>query len=130
MSIQNNVDLNFDTSQKFTKTLSANMAVAKLYLVRQLITSDSIVIFSKTYCPYCRVAKDLFDKLDQRYSIIELDQRKDGSEIQNVLGKLTGCNTVPRIFFNGECLGGASDVQAMYESGTLAKYLTELEEDH
>lgn len=32
-------------------------------LVQDLITKDDIVIFSKTYCPYCKIAKDVSKQL-------------------------------------------------------------------
>lgn len=83
----------------------------------------------------------MFDKLDQKFTAIELDEREDADEIQSVLGEITGARTVswikcitcqcnyliiiifvqvPRVFVNGDCLGGGSDVKALYESGKLA----------
>lgn len=64
----------------------------------------------------------MFDKLKEKYTAIELDQRNDGEEIQAILGEITGAKTVPRVFVNGECLGGGSDVKALYENGKLQKY--------
>lgn len=31
----------------------------KAVLVKDLIKSDKVVIFSKTYCPYCKLAKEV-----------------------------------------------------------------------
>lgn len=70
----------------------------------------------------CAHLNQVFEKLNQKYSAIELDQRDDGEEIQSVLGEITGAKTVPRVFVNGEFLGGGSDVKAMYENGKLQKY--------
>lgn len=39
----------------------------------------------------------VFDKLKEKYTAIELDQRDDGEEIQNVLGEITGARSVRRI---------------------------------
>lgn len=64
----------------------------------------------------------VFDKLDKKYTAIELDQRDDGEDIQAILGEITGAKTVPRVFVNGQCLGGGSDVKALYESGKLQNY--------
>lgn len=33
-------------------------------LVKQLITSDKIVIFSKTTCPYCKMAKEVHTEIN------------------------------------------------------------------
>lgn len=41
--------------------------------VQKALDSSKVVIFSKTYCPYCRSAKELFDKLGQKYAHVELD---------------------------------------------------------
>ena len=98
------------------------MSSPKAALVKELISSDNIVIFSKTYCPYCTMAKEVFNKLQQKYTAIELDERSDAEEIQLILGEMTGAKTVPRVFVKGECLGGGSDVKALYDSGKLVHY--------
>ncbi|KAK9887814.1 hypothetical protein WA026_000129 [Henosepilachna vigintioctopunctata] len=98
------------------------MTEEKAQAVKALIQSDTVVIFSKTYCPYCKLAKNVFDELKKSYTAIELDARDDGDEIQAVLGDITGARTVPRVFVNGECLGGGSDVKALHDKGELLKY--------
>ncbi|XP_015172347.1 PREDICTED: glutaredoxin-C4-like isoform X1 [Polistes dominula] len=92
-------------------------------MVDQLIASDQIVIFSKKLCPYCKMAKQVFDSLNKKYTAIELDERDDAEEIQSVLGEITGARTVPRVFVKGECLGGGTDVKKLYDSGELQKKL-------
>lgn len=69
--------------------------------VNQLIASHSIVIFSKTSCPFCKMAKQVFHNLQKEYTAIELNERNDGDEIQSILGEMTGARTVPRVFVNG-----------------------------
>ncbi|KAJ9593725.1 hypothetical protein L9F63_014698, partial [Diploptera punctata] len=92
-------------------------------LVKELINSDGVVIFSKSYCPYCKMAKEVFDNLKQKYTAIELDNRDDGDAIQSVLGEMTGARSVPRVFVKGECLGGGTDVKKLYDSGKLVEKL-------
>lgn len=36
----------------------------------------------------------VFDKLSQKYYALELDQREDGEEIQDVLKEITGARSV------------------------------------
>ncbi|XP_060522163.1 uncharacterized protein LOC132699460 isoform X1 [Cylas formicarius] len=105
----------------FRSRVAADMASPKAAEVKDLIGSDKVVIFSKTYCPYCKLAKEVFDKLKEKYTTIELDERDDGDEIQSILGEITGARTVPRVFVKGNCLGGGSDVKALYEKGELQK---------
>ncbi|XP_070166633.1 uncharacterized protein [Polyergus mexicanus] len=90
-------------------------------LVNELIAKDSVVIFSKTHCPYCKMAKEVFESLNKPYTAIELDNREDAQDIQDVLGEITGARTVPRIFLNGECLGGGTDVKKLFDNGELEK---------
>ncbi|OAD60694.1 Glutaredoxin-C4 [Eufriesea mexicana] len=89
--------------------------------VNQIIASHAIVIFSKTNCPYCKIAKQVFDNLQKEYTAIELNERDDGVEIQTILGEMTGARTVPRVFVNGVCLGGGTDIKKLYDNGELQK---------
>jgi glutaredoxin 3 len=98
------------------------MSSPKAEMVKDLIKSDTVVIFSKSYCPYCNLAKEVFDSIKQKFTAIELDKRDDCEEIQAILGEITGAKTVPRVFVKGQCLGGGSDVKALYEKGELQKH--------
>ncbi|XP_076161649.1 uncharacterized protein LOC143143816 isoform X2 [Ptiloglossa arizonensis] len=94
--------------------------------VNMLIASDAVVIFSKTRCPYCKMAKEAFDKLKCKYKTIELDERDDGDEIQTILGEMTGARTVPRVFIQKSCIGGGTQVKSLYDSGELQKMIHKL----
>lgn len=60
-----------------------------------LINSHKVVVFSKTYCPYCTKAKDVLGKYSLNdYVLIELDNRDDCDEIQDYLLKITGARSV------------------------------------
>lgn len=59
--------------------------------------------------------------MQKEYTAIELNERNDGDEIQSILGEMTGARTVPRVFVNGVCLGGGTDVKKLYETGELQK---------
>lgn len=63
--------------------------------------NNAVVIFSKTYCPYCSDVKDLFDQLRVDYIKIELDDSPNGPEMQQALIAMTGMRTVPQVFING-----------------------------
>ncbi|CAH1377040.1 hypothetical protein MTP99_018452 [Tenebrio molitor] len=98
------------------------MSRTKWNFVKKLIKSDDVVIFSKSYCRYCKLTKDIFKDLDRRFTAIELDSRSDSDEIQTILGDMTGERTVPRVFVHGEFIGGAADVKELYENGQLERY--------
>ncbi|XP_044738397.1 glutaredoxin-C4-like [Chrysoperla carnea] len=110
----------------FSKTPSVSrnaMSSLSAEGVKELISSDKVVIFSKSYCPYCKMAKEVFDKLKHKYTAIELDERNDTDAVQDILGEMTGARSVPRVFVNGQFIGGGTDVKALYESGDLQKKL-------
>jgi glutaredoxin 3 len=83
-----------------------NMSSPAAMFVKEAIAKDKIVIFSKSYCPYCTMAKEQFKKLNTAFTTIELENRPDCQEIQGVLGQMTGATSVPRVFVNGEFIGG------------------------
>ncbi|XP_044471158.1 glutaredoxin-C4-like [Mangifera indica] len=91
--------------------------------VKKTISSHDIVIFSKSYCPYCKRAKAVFKELNQVPHVIELNERADGSDIQDALLEIVGRRTVPQVFINGKHIGGSDDTVEAYESGKLAKLL-------
>ncbi|QCE13504.1 glutaredoxin-C4-like [Vigna unguiculata] len=98
--------------------------------VDETINSHKIVIFSKTYCPYCKRAKGFFKQLNQVPHVVELDERDDGAKIQDVLINIVGRRTVPQVFVNAQHLGGSDDVAASYESGHLHRLLGIKSEGH
>ncbi|KAH3909263.1 hypothetical protein HBH56_162290 [Parastagonospora nodorum] len=80
--------------------------------VQSIIDENPVAVFSKSYCPYCRQAKELLSQSGAKFYAIELDQVDDGSAIQSTLGEMTGQTTVPNIFIAKEHIGGNSDLQA------------------
>ncbi|KAH8388655.1 hypothetical protein KR009_007926 [Drosophila setifemur] len=103
-------------------SIYVNMDTPQGQFVRDTIANNKVVLFSKSYCPYCSMAKEQFRKLDVKATVIELDQRDDGNEIQAVLGEMTGSRTVPRCFIDGKFIGGGTDVKRLYDQGILQKY--------
>ena len=91
--------------------------------VEQTVAGSDVVIYSKSWCPYCAQTKKLFDSLDQPYTAIELDERDDGEELQRTLLDMTQQRTVPNVFVGGKHLGGNDDTQQAARSGKLAELL-------
>lgn len=84
--------------------------------------------------------------MKQQFTAIELENRDDCADIQAALGELTGATSVrfyppmyfghseihlfilrvfqvPRVFVNGQFIGGGTDVKKLGETGELAKLL-------
>ncbi|KAH0547251.1 glutaredoxin-like isoform X1 [Cotesia glomerata] len=89
--------------------------------VQKIIDSDTVVIFSKSTCPYCTKAKNAFKQIGKDFKVIELDEEDDCAGYQDALGEITGARTVPRVFVNGKFIGGGDKVAEMLKTGELAK---------
>ncbi|XP_046713810.1 glutaredoxin 2 isoform X1 [Silurus meridionalis] len=87
--------------------------------IQETVSHNCIVIFSKTTCPYCKMAKNVFNQIGATYRVIELDEHNNGQQIQDVLEQISGARTVPRVFINGQCIGGSSDTRQLHEQGKL-----------
>jgi glutaredoxin 3 len=114
------------TTTKTSSTISSNNRLqtpqsATLFIQEQS-ASHQVVIWSKSYCPYCKATKELFRSKFRHADVVihELDFRTDGSVLQQELFNLTGQHTVPNVFVNGQHVGGNDSVQAAYQNGTLA----------
>ncbi|KAJ4360917.1 Glutaredoxin [Didymosphaeria variabile] len=79
--------------------------------VQSIIDENPVAVFSKSYCPYCRSAKQLLSDSGAKFYAIELDQVDDGSAIQSTLADITGQSTVPNIFIGQKHIGGNSELQ-------------------
>nr|XP_040040898.1 glutaredoxin 2 isoform X2 [Gasterosteus aculeatus aculeatus] len=87
--------------------------------VKEMVSQNCIVIFSKTTCPYCKMAKNVFEEIGASYKVVELDEHSDGRRVQEALAQMTGARTVPRVFINGNCIGGGSDTKQLHQQGKL-----------
>merc|ERR1719330_2035461 len=67
------------------------------------IASGPIMMFSASYCPYCRKAKDLL-KPWKPFTIVEVDQIGNNA----IMGKYSG---------------GCDDATALYKNGKLQKMI-------
>ncbi|XP_023810141.2 glutaredoxin 2 isoform X2 [Oryzias latipes] len=102
-----------------TSSHGALSSTACVQFVQEVVAQNCVVIFSKTSCPYCRMAKNVFNEIGAAYKVIELDQHDDGRRLQEALAQMTGARTVPRVFINGNCIGGGSDTKQLYQQGKL-----------
>ena len=78
---------------------------------------DGVVLFSKSYCPYCKRAKASLKGIGIAPVVVELDERPDGSAIQAALLQKTGQRTVPSAWLRGKHIGGSDDVVAGVAAG-------------
>jgi glutaredoxin len=95
---------------------------SETWSIRRLIIVRTVIIFSKSYCPFSAKAKNILLK---KYTIIpepyvvELDQHPLGQGLQAHLAKSTGRRTVPNILIIGKSVGGGDEIAALDGSGGL-----------
>ncbi|XP_063469812.1 glutaredoxin 2 isoform X2 [Symphalangus syndactylus] len=102
-----------------TSSSLENLATAPVNQIQETISDNCVVIFSKTSCSYCTMAKKLFRDMNVNYKVVELDLLEYGNQFQDALYKMTGERTVPRIFVNGTFIGGATDTHRLHKEGKL-----------
>ena len=98
--------------------------------IDDLIKNKKVVVISKSYCPYCKKAKQVLAKYNipsECIEIREIDSDPNCEEIQNYMKKITGARSVPRVFIGGKCIGGGDETQAMHNKGKLEPLLKSLE---
>ncbi|XP_041080933.1 thioredoxin reductase 1, cytoplasmic-like [Polyodon spathula] len=91
--------------------------------IQALIESNQVVVFSKSYCPFCVKVKDLFKELNVPVHAVELDLIDEGSNFQDILLEITGQKTVPNVFVNKTHVGGCDKTLQAHKDGMLQKLL-------
>lgn len=76
-----------------------------------------IEIYTKTTCPYCRLAKRLLESKGQVWTEIDLDQ--EPGRLEEMLERSGGRRTVPEILIDGRLIGGYDDLAALDRRGEL-----------
>ncbi len=116
--------LSTNTSGSRNTALPTALKMSQEDFAKSEISSNDIVVFSKSYCPYCAATKELFTGLGVDFKVHELDKMGDaGPELQMTLFKMTGQKTVPNVFVKGNHVGGNDATQAAAKSGKLQEML-------
>ncbi|MCY4438795.1 MAG: glutaredoxin 3 [Deltaproteobacteria bacterium] len=81
----------------------------------------TVEIYSKGWCPYCRMAKRLLEERGQEF--VEFDVELEPDKYDEMLDRSQGRYTVPEIFIDGDLIGGFDDLRALDASGQLDEIL-------
>ncbi|CAB1098756.1 unnamed protein product [Ectocarpus sp. CCAP 1310/34] len=92
--------------------------------VNEMVGKHGVVVYSKSYCPFCAKAKKALNDVGAKYELIELDQVDNGSAIQDALQSITGQRSVPNVFIGGTSIGGGDDTVRLQKSGELLTKVT------
>ncbi|KAI9105416.1 putative thioltransferase [Phlyctochytrium arcticum] len=112
-----------DLSRRLFQTPTPEVMAAAKVFVEAEIKAHKTVVFSKSYCPYCDKAKALLKSLNAEFTAYEMDQRDDGSALQQYLQEKTGQRTVPNIFIAEKHIGGCDDLHNLHKKGDLKSLL-------
>ncbi|CAI2382230.1 unnamed protein product [Moneuplotes crassus] len=91
--------------------------------VDSLIDENPVIVFSKSYCPFCIRAKALLSDMKVQFKAIELDKTNDGGKLESSLKTYSGQRTFPNIYINKVHVGGNDDLQRKYQNQELQKLL-------
>jgi len=78
---------------------------------------QSVLIYTKSSCPYCHAAKALLRGKNAAFEEISVDG--DRAAQAAMAAKAGGRSTVPQIFIGGRHVGGCDDIHALDEAGEL-----------
>eukprot|EP00894_Picocystis_sp_ML_P002394 jgi/Pico_ML_1/52911/g3548.t1 len=93
--------------------------------VQELVSTAPVVVYSKSWCPFCMQVKGLFEKLGVQAEVVEMDGMTEENEIMDALVELTGQSTVPNVFIGGQHVGGCDDAMQLHGEGKLEGMLKE-----
>ncbi len=95
-------------------------------LVQEVATAadrDDVVVVGMASNPFVKKARKMLDQAGQRYTYLEYGSYLSRWRERNALKMWTGWPTFPMVFVRGMLIGGASELQALLQSGELKKQL-------
>lgn len=97
---------------------------AHMQMLRKYIAPGKVFIFSKSYCPYCDQAKDLFKSLGVKFESVEVDQSNGfPNSFIEFINQHANIKTYPKIYIGEECVGGFSDAKKLFDNMKLFEKL-------
>lgn len=84
------------------------------------MTMTKIIIYTATLCPYCTMAKKIFDRKGASFSEINVDSKPG---IRQEMVQKTNRRTVPQIFIGDLHIGGFDDLYILDMNSELDRLL-------
>ncbi|AFS77805.1 putative glutaredoxin [Gottschalkia acidurici 9a] len=79
-----------------------------------------IVIYTKNYCPYCKMASAMLKRKGADFTEVDVTNDEDTFKVAK---EKSGSRTVPQIFIDDKFIGGFDDLAALESSGDLVTTL-------
>jgi glutaredoxin-like protein len=86
------------------------------YLNPNAVKPMDVFMFSKAGCPFCARVKGILDDRGIAYEELQLNQAQTIRAVRAV----TGSDTVPQVFINGEYVGGSEAVEEYFSEAQAA----------
>ena len=74
------------------------------------VQTESVIVFSKPDCPFCKKAKALLTEKGLRYEEVTVGEAINSTGLRAV----SNADTVPQIFISGKLIGGSDDLAAYF----------------
>lgn len=87
------------------------------------ISSNEIVVVGMGFNPFSAKACKALDAIHRKYKYLEYGNYVSMWRERNALKLWTGWPTFPLVFVKGVLVGGATDLQALIDSGELKKMM-------
>ncbi len=81
---------------------------------------QNVVIYSKSWCPFCVQAKRLLQS--KKVDFTEIDVEREPAKMQEMM-KNSGRRTVPQVWVGETHVGGCDDLFAAEQTGKLDQLL-------
>ncbi len=81
----------------------------------------AVVLYTRSFCPYCLRAKALMQDKGVHFEEINLDEHPERRS--EMIQRAGGRSTVPQIFIGGQGVGGCDDVFELEQKGRLDELL-------
>lgn len=83
---------------------------------------QNVVIYSKSWCPFCIQAKRLLQSKNVEFT--EIDVEREPARLQEMIQN-SGRRTVPQIWIGQTHIGGCDDLFAAEQTGKLNQLLAD-----
>ena len=91
--------------------------------VQAAIAANQVVVIGMAQNPFPKKARKALDAIGKPYKYLEYGSYLGEWRRRNALKMWTGWPTFPMVFVKGILVGGASELQALIDSGELANML-------
>jgi len=84
------------------------------------MSAPAVLMYSKSWCPYCERARDLLRRKGASFEEIDIETQPERRE---EMIRRSGRRTVPQIFIGERHIGGSDDLHGLDAAGALERLL-------